>query len=498
MGKWYNSTEEIGPVVEQYAYGEVWTAKCVIVQNASMRWNYKLVTTVIFFSGAVILRVLLCWANPPANSFDNHFKPIFMIMDSGAVPPKDACFQCYQPPVFYWTSAFIGNVAVRMGMTVPHMVKLLQFVSCFYGLLTVGVCYLIIQKLPLSDFSRLISFGTVCFLPRHIYMSAMHSNDAMSYLLVALCVYLLIIAVERQFSPLNLIALSIALTVTIFCKYTTFTIIPTALVVFFSALRQRFVSLRKIIILTVVTFLLPLSMLGTYMVSNLRHYDSVLPWNVSIYDPSAHRPRDDVSISFFTFKPWEDIKTPILAPGKLHSFWTLIYSGMWFDTEPYFVRFLNDDKAWWNHYFSWYRGEENFPDKNLGLSGLTALSGSGLITLGLFPLALIIIGFYYYISGKWSILMQPTAAAKISMSMFPVLFAFNAAGIIALTLRLPVYNSMKASYFLNSMPAFMVFLGIGLMSFEKTKILRRTVLILFGLLFTLVMLHILHIVLTIW
>jgi hypothetical protein len=81
--------------------------------------------------------------------------------------------------------------------------------------------------------------------------------------------------------------------------------------------------------------------------------------------------------------------------------------------------------------------------------------------------------------------------------MLPVLLAFNAAGIIALTMRLPIYNSMKASYLLNSTPAFMMFLALGVMQWEKNAVLRRIVLIMFSALFTLVTVHVLHIVLAI-
>ena len=38
-----------------------------------------------------------------------------MIMDSGTIPAKDACCQCYQPPVFYWMSAMVGNMAMTHG-----------------------------------------------------------------------------------------------------------------------------------------------------------------------------------------------------------------------------------------------------------------------------------------------------------------------------------------------------------------------------------------------
>ena len=141
-----------------------------------MRSSYKLLV-VLFFVCGTVLRILLYWANPPDNYFDNHFMPIIMIMDSGTLPAKDACFQCYHPPFFYWTSAMIGKAAEAMKIKMSQLLKLLQFLSCFYGICTLGIIFLILQKLPLSGFSRLLAFCAVCFLPRDIYMSAINSNN---------------------------------------------------------------------------------------------------------------------------------------------------------------------------------------------------------------------------------------------------------------------------------------------------------------------------------
>ncbi|MGA2242393.1 MAG: glycosyltransferase family 39 protein [Verrucomicrobiota bacterium] len=451
---------------------------------------------IVLFGLAVVVRALLCWVNPPTNSFDDHFQPIFMIIKSGIIPAKNACFQCYHPPVFYWISAMIGKLALHAGVSWPQMIKLLQFVCCFYGILTVGICYMILKKFPLSNFSRLLAFGTVCFLPRHIYMSAMNSNDTISYLFVALSIYLVIIAWERELSPWSLGALSVVLSITLFTKYTAFVVIPTVLTPFTMAFLKRLVIPRKKVLISAISILvLPMSLLTAYMLSNVKHYQSPLPWNVTIFDPS-HRPRDAGGISFFTFKPWEDIKTPMLAPGKLHSFWTLIYSGMWFDTEPYFLRFLDSNDNWWKRYYGWYGREENYPDENPPFSDLTILEASGLITLGLFPLFLMLIGFCYCV--KYPILggglVQTTPTERIGFGMFPILVLFNAAGIIALTLRLPVYSSMKPSYFLGAMPAFMIFLSLGIMPCERNETIKRVILVTFGALFTLAIIHILHIV----
>lgn len=466
---------------------------CQIKEPKLLGLNYKSLT-ILSFIFAIILRVLLCWSNPDGNAFDNHFEPISMIMDSGTIPAKDACMQCYHPPVFYWISAMTGNIAVTMGAKLWQVWKLLQFICCFYGILTVGIIYLILRKLPLSDFSRLIAFSTVCFLPRHIYMSAMNSNDTISYLFVALSIYLLLIAIERKLPPLILLVVSIVISITLFTKYTSYVVLPIILIVFASLFYKRLIAPQKQVFVSFILVLLtPIILLSIYMISNIRNYDSPLPWNVKRHDPSLTQPRDNSRFDFISFKPWESINTPIIVPGKMHSFWTLLYSGMWFDNEPKFLYFLDSNLDWWNHYYGWLRGEESFPGDNPSMSNLTKSIGSGLIAFGLFPLLLIISGFYNYFRGSWKSRAQGEGTDVIKMNIFSVLLFSNAAGIIALALRLPVYSAAKASYFLNSLPAFAVFLSLGLMPCEKNIKLKWTIVIVFGGLFALVSLHILHV-----
>jgi 4-amino-4-deoxy-L-arabinose transferase-like glycosyltransferase len=463
-----------------------------------MEVDYKRLA-LIFFILASFLRVLLFLSNPPLNAFDDHFEPIFLIMKYSTIPAKDACWQCYQPPVFYWISAMIGKLAVRMGATVPQLLKFLQFICCLYGILTVGLIYLILHKIQLSEFSRLFAFGTICFLPRHIYMSAMNSNDTITYLFVAICIYLLIITIERQFSFVSLLVLSVAITITLYTKYTSFVVLPIILTVFSLAFYNLpSANRKKYIISVLLTFLIPLSFLSTSTFYNIKNYKSPLPWNLKIKDPNASQPRDKGGVNYFSFKPWESIKNPILVPGKLHSFWTLIYSRMWFDMEPKFIYFIDKNTSYWKHYYGWLRGEEKYPGDNPSMSDLTILEGSALITLGLFPLLFFLMGIYRYLRGLRNDFNKSNWMESSKMSIFLVLLISNTIGIVAITLKLPVYSAMKASYFLNSMPAFAIFLGLGLMSIENRKIIKQIVVIIFIVLFSIVFLHISNIFLSIY
>jgi 4-amino-4-deoxy-L-arabinose transferase-like glycosyltransferase len=456
--------------------------------------SYKILT-IVFFTAGALLRILLCWFNPPSNAFDDHFEPILLIMQTGFIPAKDACWQCYHPPVFYWVSAMAGNLSMWLGIKFPDTLKLLQFLSCAYGVLTLGVILLILRKLPLTDFSRLIAFGAVCFLPRHIYMSAMNSNDSISYLFVAVSVYLLLILMERRF-PVWLIGItSVVVSAALFTKYTAFIllpaiIIPVALLIYKSAVLPR----KRVVVSLAGLLILPVTLLTIYLTDNIKNYGSALPWNVRQQrDPSLTQVRDDVPVDFVTFKPWESTQSLILAPGKLHSFWTLMYNGMWFDNEPKFLYFLDSNHAWWSRYYLWLTGKKSFPGDNPSFSGGTKFMGTGLLIFGLLPLLLIVIGIYHFFIKFWKAWNEAGAMDSAMLSIFPILLLGNAAATIALVLNLPVFSAMKASYFLNSLPSFAVLLGFGVMTAEKNNALRRTIGIAFAILYALVSLHILHI-----
>ena len=453
-----------------------------------------LVLAAAFFVIGTTLRVSLCWVNPPSNAFDDHFAPIFMIMKTGAIPAKDACFQCYQPPVFYCVSAAAGSAAQAVGLAPAHVVKIMQGLNCVYGVLTLILIYLILARFELRPGARVAAFGVACFLPRSIYMSAVNSNDSLSYLCVAATILVTIVAVERGLSPGWAGTLGLVATVTIFCKYTAFAVLPMIVAVVIWAAASGVVSWKRAAAALLLALAPPVAVLGSYMVSNLARYGDALPWNVGMYDPSVERPRDVETINFESFRPWEFLGHPVLAPGKLHSFWTIAYSGMWFDTEPLFQCFLDSNRAWWSRYYAWYRGEAPFPGNNPAIGWLTTVTADGLVTLGLVPLALGVVGTAAWVFRQRHWATGPDRIHNPIVGGLLVLAAFNALGIIWLTHRLPVYCAMKASYFLETLPAFALFLAIGWMTLAPNRWLRAALGTAFGLQFLLAAVHILDIV----
>ena len=454
-----------------------------------MNLHFKLSCWVLIICG-LGLRVLLCWVNPPANAFDNHFDPIFWIMNHGTIAPKDALWQSYHPPVFYVISAIIGKLAVNQGVPLPLIPKILQFIPCFYAVMTLVVIYLILQKLPFSDFAKWCALGTICFLPRHIYASAMHSNDTIAALAVALSLYLLLVIRERNFSYPWVIATGVAVVVTIFTKYTAFVILPLTFVAYLSAFWQLpQIAKRKLLPVGFILIVVPLLFLGSYCFSNMKNYGNPLPWNAAMLDPAKTQPKAEDGINFLNFKPWETIRTPILAPTNIGSFWTLIHSRMWFDMEPKFLPYVDHVNGWWKCYYQWLRGERSWPTLRQ-FNPNSKRMGSLLITMGLVPLLMAITGFVLLMKKIVAFLKAQKQATLAELLLFPLLFVTNAGGVIALALRAPVFSAMKAQYFLNSLPSFAVFIGFGANFCEPYRFVKWLIIMLYCSLFGLVTLHI--------
>lgn len=458
-----------------------------------MKLHYKVSILTLFILGAG-LRLSLYWLNPPFNTSDNHFEPIFFIMQHGAIPDKDVCWECNQPPLFYVISGLVGYLVTRFGASGAQLLKVLQFITCLCSILTLPLIHRILRKFPLSDFSRIIAFGTVCFLPRNIYMSAIHSNDTISYMFVAICVYLLLIAIDKKFSPVWLISLSIFTALTIFTKYTALVVIPMIISVFGLAFIWGHPVYRKRIFgLFVLVLLIPISLLGARMFSNFTKYGNPLPTNLEISNIKL-RQIPGGGINYYNFKPWEVINTPILSPENVESFWTLIHGRMWFDMESKFLYFTDPNSDWWSRYYGYLNGKYlDFPYPH-PLSALTLFIGSSLIAMGLIPLALTLFGFVHFLVGKRALWVREVREGTMKILMLSVLFLFNAAGIIIHATKFPFYSHMKAAFMLNSLPAFAVFLGSGIMITEKHRIARWVVAIFFISLFSLVTIHILEVI----
>lgn len=479
------------------------------------------ILTLIFLLVAVALRLVLYWSNPPDNTFDDHYEPIFLIVEEGQLPEKDDCWECFQPPVFYLISAAISqSLPAFASSDRTQQLKLLQFLPTLYGVLTLPIIYLILKRINISSFARTLAFGMVCFLPRHIYMSAMHTNDTLSYLLVSLSMYLMLVAIDhhilagdpslsenelaavrpRSTRPqvknfLILIALAAAILLALLSKSTALVLLPVLAMLFSVAYAKRLIQVgSRTIAISIFLFFIPMVVVGNAALADLKAYGTIFPLNVELLDTHLRQPPGSDKISFSSFKPWTTIEQPLLAPENVTSFWTLIYSRMWFDMEPKYLQFTDPNVEWWEAYDYYLNRHDNHQWPGfIALSSFTRLTGSTLIALGLVPLLFLFIGLGRAVFGKWSIWSKSNPVEVLKVQIFVVLLIVNLAGILYHAYRHPYYSFMKAAFVLNALPAMALFLSLGLMWGERYKAVRWGTALVFGMMFLLTSVHILHI-----
>jgi len=462
-------------------------------RKADRKYRYLFIACITF---GIILRFSLSWINHPLNEFDDHYKPVFRIVQTGTIPGKLDCWECYQPPVFYVTCAIVGKILAYFDVPLLHIMKSLQFLNFLFGSITVWISFLILKRLPVSDFARLWGLGLISFMPRHIYMSAMFGNDALSYLGISVCIYLLLRIMDGEHVFITrLLLLSAAVSLTIFTKYNTFIIIPTVCIAFLLLMwGSERINLKQAVVKGTIVLLMPLIILGGYCVHNEKTYGAALPFNTVLRNPVDCQPSDELQRDFLSFKPWLFIRYPILRPGQLNSFWTLMYSSTWFDTDAKYMMKTGPVDLW-TSYYEWLKDKMNpFPDVMAGpIHHDMILVGSLIESLGLVFLVLELSGIVLISKEMLSGSSENQELVKKNI-VFITLFVFNAAGCILLVMKTPVYSSIKASYLLTALPSFCALASAGMVLWDKYRITKYIYCPLLSILFSLVTIHIVQLI----
>src|SRR5262245_46287022 len=158
----------------------------------------------------MLLRVLAWAATPFQLANDNHFAPVEIIVEQRRLPRAEECWSCYQPPLYYTLAAgtFVATKQVAgwfvEGEERRYVAgrKAVQVISTAAGCATLVVCWLVLRRVPdIDPVEQAVALGFVAFLPRHIHMSAMATNDALAYLVAALAVWAAIRAYESGWRP---------------------------------------------------------------------------------------------------------------------------------------------------------------------------------------------------------------------------------------------------------------------------------------------------------
>jgi hypothetical protein len=126
------------------------------------------------FLVAIGLRVALCLVNAEAN--DDHMTPISMIRETGRLPVRADCPECFQPKLFHAAAAGVLEI-----LRLPRgsgAVRAVQALNLLAGVWTLWVLSLFLNKLAATPEQRLLAFALAAFNPYLIAAHAQASNDA--------------------------------------------------------------------------------------------------------------------------------------------------------------------------------------------------------------------------------------------------------------------------------------------------------------------------------
>lgn len=337
----------------------------------------------------VAVRVGLWWVQPAPVAYDDHFTPIMFYAEHQRIPRAEDCWQCYQPPLYYALSGQllrnIAHMAEAYGVPPDRGLsicqKSVQAVSLLAGCLTLYVILAILRRtIAPAPLVEAAAIGVISALPQHVYMSAMITNDAFTYLVASLAVWVALVAFggpsaartvpttsgrakrsaggvqESQFLPIvaagaaGLLAGAAVLSKGYGLVTVLAILLSAGAVLIVRFMRERRDFGRRVV-LPLGLFCVGAVATGLWpAATNLSRYGR---WHVDNYEVHNNgmllQPPSELSrVDFLSFRFAQLLAHPWMHVAHLDSFWTALYARTWFDYEGIMVS-LRLSENWHAH-----------------------------------------------------------------------------------------------------------------------------------------------------
>lgn len=382
------------------------------------------------------MRLLLFVYNRAENSYDNHLETISYYAQHQHRPPPAACWQCYQPPLYYVVAAGVYQAALRVSNSTYRAWKAVQGINTILSWATLALIILLIRKCfadhPLL---ALVLAAVAAALPRDIYASAIISND---YLLVFLTtcsvwVYLLHVARPVAGSLVGLCVLAAACALT--KQHGLLVLLLPGSLLLRRARQQSPFQGRPLLQPSV---LLCFLLLGIGVSDALWKYQQTQFLLVSnqhffpLTDPQL--PGSIRLLDLHSFRIPALLRHPALSDATSSSYWTVLFANTWFDYDLLFVK----------------------PRFRWAFAGIQYAYGVGLLSCFAWG-ALHALATRRLRSLHWATV--PLACLAGCFFLVPLLQ----------TLRFPYFSSMKSQFILPASCVWLLVLGYAL---REIKLLR--------------------------
>ncbi len=421
------------------------------------------------------LRIALTIATPTRLAYDDHFPPIEIMVREHRQPLPEECWECYQPPLYYAVASLAYGTtesAAKFAGTTPTQAiatakKVVQFTSTAAGSVTLLLCLLIL-RVPnrRTPGIEAMSLACVALLPQHIYMSAMVTNDALTYLVASLAVYALLRTSIRNWPLAGCMLVGGLAGLAILCK--AYSMMTVGAILFTAMLCRRSESdaskpgrkgertkskhKHRPLLVPVLAIAMPCLAVGIWpTVRNLAHYNKPHVDNFDFFQTAMQSqfPGSREQIDFTTFRIVSLLDRPWVHLSHVNSFWTELYARYWFDYEGLnislavsnewrgFVRSLRlsgpqRTREDWQRVLAW--NEKDVP-RTLRIGAIASYCAGIPITAAIF------VGLFY---SFWR--MRECSSSSLH-TLHPLACLFVP---IFQVLRLPFMSAMKAAFTLNA------------------------------------------------
>lgn len=394
---------------------------------------------VLILALGAAMRLGLAGVNPPNNSYDDHLEPIALYAAEGERPAPQACWQCYQPPVYYAVSATVLAASHAATENPRAAWEAVQWMSAVASIGTLILVFLLLRLYLPED--RLAQAGGVlalAILPRDLYTAASMGNDALFVFFVTAAVYCFARFHRRERGPTALVGFGASVLLAAWTKQSGLLVLGLVGFVFWRIWKRWPPGSRRTWILSIL-LVLGLLALGD---EAWRTYQTGIPLaSNQHFDYRAaleNQPPGHISASTFTsFLPVRLFEEPTLHSSTVDSFWTQIFARTWYDYEPRF----------------------------LPIKRTTIWLARSLYVSGVFATMVILVGLIKIVREG------PDPARKLLF--IPVGFITAA---IFQTVRFPHFSSMKAVFVLPGVSVFALCFAYGVHTLRTKRLGRRLML----------------------
>jgi len=424
----------------------------------------------------VVLRVALTIVTPPERAYDDHYEPVVHILEQHELPSAADCWECYQPPAYYVVSAGFCSIseplAAALGVAPTEIERIgrhtLQTVSLVAGCVTLWFCLLIFRRVLPDARHEALALALVAFLPRHIYMSAMATNDAFTYLVASAAIWAALRAHASHWQTKWCIAAGALAGLAVLSKgYGWVTVVALLLGVWWHTWTRSAVGVAR----SKPTISRPLAMILCSALAvavwpaarNVWIYGRPLVDNFDLHDsPMRFQPPGAVrKTEFFSLRLPALWAHPWVHTSQLRSFPTELYARTWFDYEgfkttlglypPWVARWdaaAAAEPVWnearWQQVLSPSAAEE--PGDFRVVARIAYIAG--------IPLTIVVV--------TGLLLALRRARREFGCALLALHAVFAVAVPLAQTLRLPHFAAMKAAFMLAAISSGPIFVGLVL------------------------------------